>query len=237
MRFNNKKHRQNSALVGLQETLLNTFAFDEHRRDVHEEYQTQMGASVENQHLLAGLLAQLEKTQKCQIVKQKVVNIEAASSSSELPKVTLENGQIIEPKLLVGSDGAKSMTRNGYGIKTTDQSYGQKGLVCSVSTLQPNEIAFQRFLKTGPLALLPLWGAYSSIVWSCPEDMCQELQEMDEASFVERLNKAFRNPSDAPDLGRLGDKLLPRKLKERQFEMPPIVDALHTKRFAFPLEL
>ena len=31
--------------------------------------------------------------------------------------------------------------------------------------------------------------------------------------------------------------MLPRKLKARQFEMPPIVDAVHTKRFAFPLVL
>lgn len=40
MRFNNKKHRQNSPLVQLQETLLKTFFFDEHRKDVHDEYQT-----------------------------------------------------------------------------------------------------------------------------------------------------------------------------------------------------
>ena len=57
-------------------------------------------------------------------MKQKVVKIDPATSNSDLPSVTLENGQIIEPKLLVGSDGAKSMTRNGYGIETTDQSYG-----------------------------------------------------------------------------------------------------------------
>lgn len=57
MRFNNRKHRQDSPLVQLQETLLKQFAFDAHRSDIHDEYQTQMGASIENQHLLAGLLA------------------------------------------------------------------------------------------------------------------------------------------------------------------------------------
>jgi len=94
--------------------------------------------------------------------------------------VTLEDGSTIEPKLLVGSDGANSMTRNEYKIETDEQIYGLKGIVCSVSSVQPNEIAFQRFLKTGPIALLPLWGAYSSIVWSCPEDMCEELQALDD---------------------------------------------------------
>ena len=129
------------------------------------------------------------------------------------------------------------MTRKEYGIETQDQSYGQKGLVCSVSTLQPNEIATQRFLKTGPLALLPLWGAYSSIVWSCPDEMCEELQALSDSQFVDRLNKAFRDPSDAPELGRLQDKILPASVKDRQFELPPLVDAVHTKRFAFPLML
>ena len=48
MRFNNRKHRQESPLVQLQETLMSTFLFDEQRKDVHDEYQTQMGASIEN---------------------------------------------------------------------------------------------------------------------------------------------------------------------------------------------
>lgn len=69
MRFNNKSSRNNSPFVKLQEALLNTFAFDQERQEVQADYQAQMGASIENQHLLAGLLAQLETTQKCQIIK------------------------------------------------------------------------------------------------------------------------------------------------------------------------
>lgn len=90
-------------------------------------------------------------------------------------------------------------------------------------------------MKTGPIALLPLWGAYSSIVWSCPDDMCQELQDMEEGAFIDRLNQAFRNPSEAPALGRVPDKVMPPQCKDRSFELPPIVEGLHTKRFAFPL--
>lgn len=67
--------------------------------------------------------------------------------------------------------------------------------------------------------------------------MCQELQDLDEGAFIERLNEAFRLPSEVPELGRLGDKILPKSMKERSFEMPPLIDAVHTKRFAFPLVL
>jgi 2-polyprenyl-6-methoxyphenol hydroxylase-like FAD-dependent oxidoreductase len=109
--------------------------------------------------------------------------------------------------------------------------------VCSVQTIQPNEIAFQRFMKSGPVALLPLWGTYSSIVWSLPEDLCSQVQELSDEAFVDALNKALRNPSDAPFLGRLPDKVLPREVKHRNFEAPPLVSAVNTKRYAFPLTL
>ena len=101
------------------------------------------------------------------------------------------------------------MTRKEYKIDTHGHSYGQKGLVCSVSTMQPNEIAFQRFLKTGPLALLPLWGSYSSIVWSCPDEMCEELQGMSEEDFIERMNKALQAPSERAQMGGAPDRVLP----------------------------
>ena len=38
MKFNNQSSRQNSPLVKLQETLLNTFCFDEERKEIQEEY-------------------------------------------------------------------------------------------------------------------------------------------------------------------------------------------------------
>ena len=101
-----------------------------------------MGASVENQHLLAGLLEQTHDSGACDILKQKVVEIKPARGTGELPVVTLEDGSQIMPKLIVGSDGERSMTRQQYGIETENRSYGQKGLVCTVESLQPNEIAF-----------------------------------------------------------------------------------------------
>lgn len=116
------------------------------------------------------------------------MSIEPATNPSERPLVHLEDGTIIEPTLLIGSDGEKSKTRSDYKIGSWGYSYNQNGLVCTVETVRPNEIAFQRFLRTGPVALLPLWGNFSSIVWSCPPDVCKDLQDLTESEFVERLN-------------------------------------------------
>ena len=82
MRFNNQIHRQDSPLVKLQELFMNQFMFDNDRKEVQQDYMQQMGASIENQHLLAGLLEQLNKSGKCEIVPSKVASIEQATSSA-----------------------------------------------------------------------------------------------------------------------------------------------------------
>ena len=93
--------------------------------------------------------------------------------------------------MIIGSDGEKSKTREEYGIKSTGFSYEQSGIVCTVSSVRPNTIAFQRFMKTGPLAVLPLWDNYSSIVWSCPPELAKELSDLNDQEFIDELNKAL----------------------------------------------
>ena len=83
-----------------------------------------MGASIENQHLLAGMLSQLGRSDKCEIIKKKVTEIKPSNDTGELPVIELEDGTKIEPKLIIGSDGKQSMTRNSYGLETHGHSYG-----------------------------------------------------------------------------------------------------------------
>ena len=148
--------------------------------------------------------------------------------------MTLEDGSIIEADLIVGSDGEKSQTREEYGIKSTGYSYEQNGIVCTVSSIRPNTIAFQRFMKSGPLALLPLWDNYSSVVWSCPPDLCKEIQELNDEGFIEHLNNALQKLSELP----VGSwNLLPKSMRVTNFERPPLIDKVLSKRFAFPLIL
>lgn len=94
-----------------------------------------MGASIENLHLQAGLLASMSELNKCELIRKKVVGVTPTFTPEQRPTILLEDGTQIQPKLLVGSDGEKSLTRSEYKIGSTGHSYGQKGLVCTVSCL------------------------------------------------------------------------------------------------------
>ena len=61
----------------------------------------------------------------------------------------------VRARLVVAADGARSATRAAAGLRTVSMPYSQRGVVATVSTAAQHGVAWQRFLQTGPLALLP----------------------------------------------------------------------------------
>lgn len=68
------------------------------------------------------------------------------------------------------------------------------GVVATVeleNTGADNSIAWQRFIPTGPVALLPLNENLSSLVWSTTIENAKELISMPDDQFIEALNSAY----------------------------------------------
>ncbi|KAJ3093057.1 putative ubiquinone biosynthesis monooxygenase [Quaeritorhiza haematococci] len=112
------------------------------------------------------------------------------------PVVTLQDGQTIKARVLVGADGFNSKVREFAKIESIGWDYNQRGIVATVRLDEtvPNDTAWQRFLPTGPIALLPLGDGFSSIVWSINEATAMRLSSLSNEDFVSLLNAAFRNP-------------------------------------------
>jgi len=151
-----------------------------------------LGHIIENKVIQFSLLEQcLQLPDVDWLCPQQVSDI---TFSEDLQSVTLNNGEVISAKLLVGADGANSKVREAAGIEVNKSPYEQKAVVAVVkSNLHHKETAWQRFLPSGPLAFLPLGDGSCSIVWSAENQRADELLEMDETTFINELQNAFEH--------------------------------------------
>jgi len=110
--------------------------------------------------------------------------------------VGLEGGDALEADLLVAADGALSRVRGMMDFQTREWDYGHRAIVATVQVEEAHQdTAWQRFLPSGPLALLPLPGEddrhYCSIVWSLQEGLVDDLLALDDVPFCAELEQAF----------------------------------------------
>jgi len=79
-------------------------------------------------------------------------------------------------------------------IEMKGMAYQQK---CIVGTIQfegnLNATAWQRFLSTGPIGLLPLAPGYCSLAWSASRSYAEKIIEMDDETFIKTLNEAIQH--------------------------------------------
>lgn len=145
-----------------------------------------MGYMVEDRHLRRALLdAVAETPQIVQLSGETVIaqDVDAAGVS-----VTLRSGRVLRAALLVGADGRASGTAQRAGIRRTGWGYGQTALVAAVAHERPHDgMAAQIFLPAGPLALLPLTGNRTAIVWSERDEAARAISALDDAAFLALL--------------------------------------------------
>lgn len=117
-----------------------------------------------------------------------------AIESNDWPIIELESGKKFQARLLVGADGANSPARAFAGIESHGWNYNTHGLVATLELEWEDfrSVAFQRFLKTGPIAMLPLPDGFASLVWSCTPDMARKLKALSPKAFCTMVNIGFR---------------------------------------------
>ena len=106
--------------------------------------------------------------------------------------VRLADGDTIRARLLVAADGARSAIRERAGIQSFGWSYGQSAIVTTVAHERAHHgRAEEHFLPAGPFAILPLTQNRSSIVWTETTAEAARILALDEAGFLEELEKRF----------------------------------------------
>ena len=102
--------------------------------------------------------------------------------------VQLDDGQKLRTRLVVGADGRNSNTAKRAKIKKSGWRYKQNALVCAIEhEIDHKGLAWQYFLPSGPLAILPMTGNRSSIVWTEQTRNANAINALDDNQYMEIL--------------------------------------------------
>ncbi len=149
-----------------------------------------MGQMIEDRHLRRALLNAMAVTPGIShLAGQDIV---AQNRESGGITVTFANGDDLRAALLIGADGRSSGTARRAGIGRTGWDYGQTALVCAIEHDLPHQgIAHQFFMPSGPLAILPLPGNRSSIVWAERHETARTINALDDEGYLAALRPRF----------------------------------------------
>ena len=121
--------------------------------------------------------------------------LKSVEIKQEKALLTIEHQQQlknISARLIVAADGRESLVRQSLGIKTTDWDYQQTAVIANIKTQKPhNNIAYERFTHSGPIAVLPLIDDRSAIVWTCENEQVEAIMGLDDDAFLNAFQKKF----------------------------------------------
>lgn len=158
------------------------------RFDADEFAVPHLGYIVENRLLRHALSSLLDATDVVQRFETPLTSIERIEN---VHKLTLANGDRLVADLVIGADGARSVVRESVGIPLSFQPYSQVAFVTHLEPERPHRnTAWQRFLRDGPLGMLPLADGRISVVWSTTPEQSHKAMECSDSELGELLSVA-----------------------------------------------
>ena len=139
-----------------------------------------------------------------------IAGLEQDETSATL---TLEDGNRLQARLVIGADGAQSQLRTLAGIGVTRDQYQQQAMVLSVRYKgTPKDITWQGFYPSGPRAFLPLHSAgdehpgetWASLVWYDAPACHETLMAMTDDELMREIQHEF--PRRLPELTHIDVK-------------------------------
>ncbi len=112
------------------------------------------------------LEAAVRKDLSVAIETERVASVRARGVETP-PKVILENGDVLAPDVVLLADGGRSPLTESLGFVAQKRPFDRTALLGRVRASRPIPgRAYERFVGTGPLAMLPLSESIYGFVWS-----------------------------------------------------------------------
>jgi len=105
---------------------------------------------------------------------------------------TMQGELTLTAPLVIGADGTLSTVRTQLNLPTREFDYGQSALVTTTSLQRSHAgIAYERFTKTGAIAMLPLNGKRCASIWSAEQALINHFMTLSDADFLHALQTEF----------------------------------------------
>lgn len=164
------------------------------RIDAAEQGLAALGHVVPNRVIGAGLWDALRRTPGVEVIAPARVVATAPGDGGRTLEVEQDGGaaRALRARLVVAADGAHSLLREAAGIGAEHVPYGQTAIIGTVATQRFHDgVAYERFTPDGPIAMLPLQDGRCGIVWTRRPEDARALLELDDATFLAALQRAF----------------------------------------------
>jgi len=158
-----------------------------------EENVPALGYVVTARRLGYSLIGRLRECTDVELIAP--ARVTAVSSDKEAAQVAIEQGdqhRELRAALLVAADGGKSFIREQLDVPTQRWEYGQSAVVTNITPSKPhNNVAFERFTDSGPVALLPMSEGRCAVVWTVRDEDVETVMALDDASFLTAFQERF----------------------------------------------
>lgn len=123
-----------------------------------------------------------------QVCSDEVSSIE---QDSQQVRVQLGEQQLLA-RLLIGADGAQSVTRRMMKVGQTGWQYQQSCLSITIKAEDfEQDITWQEFQESGPKAFLPLTNNHHALIWYDNKQRVKELSQLDDAQLKQEIIATF----------------------------------------------
>ena len=121
--------------------------------------------------------------------------IVAVAGPDDVRTVTVDEGgstRELSCKLVIAADGARSAVRDMIGISAAFSDYGQTAVIGNLCPGKPiDNVAYERFTESGPLAMLPVGNERAAFVWTLSTIDAASAMQLDDDEFLQRLQTEF----------------------------------------------
>ncbi|KAF0231164.1 MAG: 2-octaprenyl-6-methoxyphenol [Beijerinckiaceae bacterium] len=105
-------------------------------------------------------------------------------------RVTLQGGEVLETRVLIGADGQKSRVRDAAGITHRVKPYPQAAITCRLTHPRDHEdISLEFHTREGPFTFVPVGDGCSALVWIMKPEKAEAMLTLSREALAETITR------------------------------------------------